>query len=172
MDPDRPEGADGADAFAAQLAAEAAIDERRREHVLRHRLAEAATLHGALCGAVGNEVRLALVTGERLAGALLAAGSDVLAVSVGEAITWVALPAVVAVEVGEPVPAAGPAPGGVTMGEALCDLVDAGPVRMGLLGGTVLRGGIVAVGEAVTVREDRGATGYASLDAVVWVAAA
>jgi hypothetical protein len=169
MDHPDPEGADG---FLADAVADAAIEERRREHWLRHRLAEAATLHGALGGAVGAEVRLDLVTGDRLSGPLLAAGSDVLAVVVAGRITWVSLPAVVAVEVAAPVPAAGPAPGGVTMAEALAELVDTGPVRVGLLGGTVLGGEVVAVGEALTLRDAGGRTAYASVDAVVWAASA
>lgn len=163
----------GLDAAAADLRVELEIEARRRERWIRHRLSEEATLAGALSAAVGREVAVQVLTGDRVAGTLDVVGSDVVAVRRRHACTWVSLDAVTALEVAEALPAAGPPPGGTSMIEVLCDLAEhRTDVVLTLAGGTAIRGGLVAVGTVATVDTGPGGrTAYVPLAAIVSVIA-
>jgi hypothetical protein len=74
-------------------------------------------------------------------------------------------------EVGAAVPAAEPRPTGVTLLEVLVDLsAERAEVVLTLVGGTAIRGILVAAGEVATVRTGpSGRTAYVSLDSVACV---
>lgn len=163
--------ADGVERFAADVRVDMEVRARRRERWIRQQLAEEATLAGALAAAVGHDVALQVVTGDRISGELTEVGDDVVEVRRRQLATWVATDAVAALEVGAPLPAAGPSPAGRTMREVLTDLCGGRvEVVLTLVGGTALRGEIVAVGEVATVRTGpAGRTAYAALSAVAFV---
>jgi len=161
----------GLDAAAADLRVELEIEARRRERWIRHRLAEEATLAGALAAAVGRDVAVQVLTGDRVSGTLDVVGSDVVALRRRHACTWVSIDAVTALEVGEALPAAGPPPDGASMVEVLCDLAERRTeVVLTLAGGTAIRGELVAVGTVATVDTGPGGrTAYVPLAAIVSV---
>jgi small nuclear ribonucleoprotein (snRNP)-like protein len=163
---------DGGDVerFAADVRVDLEVQARRRERWIRQRLAEEATLAGALAASLGREVALQVVTGDRIAGELVQVGADVVEVVRRQLTVWVATDAIAALEVSASVPAAGPATSGVSMLEVLTDLSgERSEVVLTLVGGTVLRGELVAVGDVATVRTGPGGrTAYASLAAVAF----
>lgn len=162
---------DGLDLEAADLRIELEIEARRRERWIRHRMSEEATLAGALAAAAGRDVALQVVTGDRVSGVLAAVGSDVLEIRRRHGATWVSIDAVTALEVGAPLPAAGPAPDGASMLEVLCDLVDERvEVVLTLAGGTTVRGELRSVGDVATVDTGPGGrTAYVPVPAIVSV---
>jgi len=161
----------GLDAAAADLRVELEIEARRRERWIRHRLTEEATLAGALSAAVGRDVAVQVVTGDRVSGTLDVVGSDVVSLRRRHACTWVSIDAVTALEVGEALPAAGPPPDGASMVEVLCDLAERRTdVVLTLAGGTAIRGELIAVGSVATVDTGPGGrTAYVPLAAIVSV---
>lgn len=160
-----------ADRFVADLRVEAAVHSRRRERWIRTRLAEEATLGGALLAAVGREVALQLTTGDRFAGVLGQVGDDVVEIRRRHGVCWLALESVAALEVGAALPAGAPSPTGTTLLEVLVDLAaERREVVLTLFGGTAIRGELVAAGEVATVRTGpAGRTAYVSLEAVACV---
>lgn len=162
---------DGIDAAAADLRIELEIEARRRERWIRHRLSEEATLGGALAAAVGRDIAVQVVTGDRVSGTLAVVGSDVVEVRRRHGSTWVSIESVTALEVGEALPAAGPPVDGKSMVEVLCDLVDERTeVVLTLAGGTAIRGEMRAVGAVATVDTGPGGrTAYVPVAAVVSV---
>jgi hypothetical protein len=165
---DDPGPAGDADRFVADAKVDLEVASRRRERWIRQRLAEEATLTGALVGACGRDVALQLVTGDRIAGVLSQVGSDVVQVTRHHGSVWLATDAVAALEVGASVPTAEPNTTGVTFLEVLVDLAaDRAEVVLTLVGGTAIRGELVAVGDVATVRTGPNRrTAYASLGAV------
>ena len=161
----------GIDAEAADLRIELEIEARRRERWIRHRLTEEATLTGALTAALGRDVAVQVVTGDRVSGNLVVVGSDVIEVRRRHGVTWVSIEAVTALEVGEALPAAGPPVDGASMVEVLCDLVeDRTEVVLTLAGGTAVRGEVLAVGSVATIDTGLGGrTTYVPVAAVVSV---
>jgi hypothetical protein len=166
-----PEGT-GIDAEAADLRIELEIEARRRERWIRHRLNEEATLGGALAAGVGREVAVQVATGDRVSGRLVLAGGDVVEIRRRGGATWVSVEAITALEVGEPLPAAGPPADGTSMVEVLCDLVEErSQVVLTLAGGTAVRGELLAVGAVATVDTGPGGrTTYVPVAAIVSVA--
>ncbi len=162
---------EGVERFVADVRVDMEVRARRRERWIRQQLAEEATLAGALAAAVGQEIALQVVTGDRIAGDLCEAGEDVVQVVRRHLSTWVATDAVAALEVAGPLAAAGPPTGGRTMREVLTDLCGEGTeVVLTLVGGTALRGELLAVGEVATVSSGPGGrTAYAALSAVAFV---
>lgn len=170
--PTEDQGSNGdLDAAAADLRIELEIEARRRERWIRHRLTEEATLSGALAAAVGRDVAVQVVTGDRVSGRLAVVGSDVIEVRRRHGVTWVSLEAVTALEVGEPIPASGPPLDGASMVEVLCDLVeDRTEVVLTLAGGTAVRGDVLAVGSVATIDTGPGGrTTYVPVAAIVSV---
>ena len=167
-------GADGVERFAADVRVDMEVRARRRERWMRQQLAGEATLAGALGAAVGRDVALQVVTGDRIAGELSEVGEDVVEVRRRHLTTWVATDAVAALEVADAVPAAGPATGGRTMCDVLTDLCgERAEVLLTLVGGAALRGELVAVGDVATVRTGPGGrTAYAAVAAVAFVSVA
>ncbi len=159
------------DAAAADLRIELEIEARRRERWIRHRLTEEATLSGALAAAVGRDVAVQVLTGDRVSGRLAVVGSDVIEVRRRHGVTWVSIEAVTALEVGEPIPASGPPLDGASMVEVLCDLVeDRTEVVLTLAGGTAVRGDVLAVGSVATIDTGPGGrTTYVPVAAIVSV---
>jgi hypothetical protein len=165
---------DGVDDLVADLRVDLEVAARRRERWMRQRLTSEATMAGALLASVGQLVALQAVTGDRVAGVLEQVGTDVVEVRRRHAITWVAMEAIASMEVDGTVPAAGPASTGATLVEALSDLCDdRAEVVLTLLGGSALRGELVAVGDVATIRTGPGGrTAYASVGAVALVSVA
>lgn len=159
------------DVEAADLRIELEIEARRRERWIRHRLTEEATLAGALAAAIGRDVAVQVLTGDRVSGVLAVVGSDVIEVRRRHGCTWVSIEAVTALEVGAPLPAAGPPLDGASMVEVLCDLVEERTeVVLTLAGGTGVRGELLAVGAVATVDTGSGGrTAYVPLAAIVSV---
>jgi len=170
---DDPGGTGDIDAAAADLRIELEIEARRRERWIRHRLSEEATLRGALAAAVGRDVAVQLLTGNRVSGTLAGVGSDVIEVRRRHGATWVSIESVTALEVAAALPAAGPPIDGTSMVEVLCDLVDSRTeVLLTLAGGTAIRGELRSVGAVATVDTGPGGrTAYVPVAAVVSVAA-
>ena len=78
--PEEPSRIPDLDAAAADLRIDLEVESRRRERWIRHRLAEEATLAGALAAAVGHEVPVALpAAGPALDGARMDEVLDALA---------------------------------------------------------------------------------------------
>lgn len=165
------EPGDAIDAAAADLRIDLEIEARRRERWIRRRLSDEATLSGALAAAKGAEVAVQLITGDRVPGRLVSVGSDVIELRRRHGSTWVVIEAVTALEVGEPVPASGPALDGKSMVEVLCDLVgERTEVLLTLAGGTAVRGEVLAVGPVATIHTGPGGhTTYVPVAAVVSV---
>lgn len=172
MNTSGPEGRSvDADEFLADVRIDLEAESRRRERWIRQRLADEATLSGALAAALGRDVALQLVTGDRIAGTLTLVGADVVGLRRRHGNVWAAIDAVAALEVGASLLAAGPSGGGTTLLEVLVDLAaERTEVLLTLVGGTAIRGELVAVGDVATVRTGPGGrTAYASLDAVACV---
>lgn len=165
---------DAVDVAAADLRIDVEIEARRRERWIRHRLAESSTLTGALAAAISQDVAVQLLTGDRVTGLLVSVGSDVIEVQRRHGTTWVSIDAVTALEVGAPLPAAGPASGGASMVEVLCDLVEHRvEVSLTLAGGTSITGAVRAVGDVALVDTGPGGrTAYVPVSSIVSVTTA
>lgn len=151
-----PVGPASVEELLADALVEDAVEGRRRERWLRRRLAEEASVAGALSGAVGTQVLVHLLSGQRLRGVVGWVGHDVveLAPAPGTAQRcWVALAAVAGVEADHPLAAAGPPTADRTLAEVLTDLCDSGlTVVVGLLGGSEVSGELTSVGDTLGVR--------------------
>jgi small nuclear ribonucleoprotein (snRNP)-like protein len=169
-----PEGldsADGVERFVADVRVDMEVAARRRERLIRDRLVQDSTIQGALMASIGQEVAVQAVTGDRITGELAQVGLDVVQVCRRHLTVWVAIGAIAAFEVPKPVPAAGPGGSGVTLFEVMTELVDdRAEVLLTLVGGTAVRGELVAVGDVATLRTGPGGrTAYASVAAVAFV---
>jgi len=169
--PEEPSRIPDLDAAAADLRIDLEVESRRRERWIRHRLAEEATLAGALAAAVGHDVAVQVLTGDRVAGVLAVVGTDVIEMRRHHGTTWVSIDAVTALEVPVALPAAGPALDGARMDEVLDALAEERTeVVLTLDGGTSVRGVLVAVGTVATVDTGPGGrTAYIPLSAIVSV---
>ena len=169
--PEEPSRIPDLDAAAADLRIDLEVESRRRERWIRHRLAEEATLAGALAAAVGHDVAVQVLTGDRVAGVLAVVGTDVIEMRRHHGTTWVSIDAVTALEVPVTLPAAGPALDGAHMDEVLDALAEERTeVVLTLDGGTSVRGVLVAVGTVATVDTGPGGrTAYIPLSAIVSV---
>lgn len=147
-----PGGGDGS-GLVAERRVDAEVARRRREHWIRRRLAEEATLSGALAAARGRDIAVQLTTGDRLSGVLAEVGSDVAELRRRHATDWVALHAVAAVETPRALTGDTPAVDGASLLEVLVDLAaDRRDVTLLLVGGTTVRGELLSAGELATVR--------------------
>jgi small nuclear ribonucleoprotein (snRNP)-like protein len=171
-----PAWADGADRFAAEARAEEAVERRRRERWDRQQRQVLTTLPAALDAALGSSVTLLLRDGSTLPGTVVDLGADHLELRATTATHWVALAAVVGIE-SERAFVADPEDlplRGARLVEVLEDLVaEEGDVTVRLTGGTVVRGQVIAAGEALTMRPtDRPSTVLLSLEAIEVVSVA
>lgn len=159
------------DAAAAELRVELEVEARRRRRWIRRQLSDEATLAGALSAAVGQDVAVQLLTGDRMSGRLAEVGADVVELRRRHASTWVALDAVTALEVAAALAASGPPGRGASMVDVLCDLVEhRSEVVLTLVGGTSIRGELVAVGDVATLDTGPGGrTAYVPVPSIVSV---
>ena len=146
-----------------------AAQRRRQQRWQQDRRSERVTLPAALRDAIGAEVGVHLRSGATLRGTLEVSGTDVLAVASPAGVHWVALGAVAAADLPtapREVEVTGWEP---TLAEVLEDLRGrGGPVSIVVEGGAVVRGELVSVGAAVTVRDvERRRYQVVALDAIV-----
>jgi hypothetical protein len=148
--------------WAADERVGAAADARRRERWLRQQASEEATLVGTLVDLAEEYVDVAIVVGARtVTGRITGVGRDALVLADHlDAVTVVALAPIVAVRVAGRRPGAGeasgtrPPAGSWSLADALDALAaERNPVRLGVRGGELLSGEVVAVGDdVVTLR--------------------
>jgi hypothetical protein len=161
--------AEQAERFVDAERVQMAVEGRRRERWLRERRAEQVSLHAALRCSIGEPADLHLRSGAELKGRVEVVGVDVVALATPAGSQWVALRAVAAVELARPPREAEAAGWQPTLVEVLEELRGAGAtVSIAVEGGALLRGELVAVGEAVTLRDpERRRHHVVALDAIV-----
>ena len=147
--------ASGADRYVADSRGDEAVEARRRERWSRQLRAEATTLNVALDAAIGVPVVLVLSTGERAPVVISDLGADHVEVRMQACTRWIPLRVIVALEserafVVDAEELTEPTTLLVDVLESLA--ADDRRVAVALPGGTVVRGDLVAVGSAVTLR--------------------
>jgi len=167
--------------WAAGRRAEEAAGSRTRERWLRQQAAESATLAGTLVDLAERAEDVAVLTaGRTLTGRLVGVGEDAAVLADRFGVTVVALSRVLAVRVasgagragvaGRRAPASGDRvpPGPWRLVDALDTLAaERSPVRLGLAGGEVVSGDLLAVGvDVVTVAVAAGVRAHVALGAV------
>ncbi len=144
--------------WAANERVAAAAEARSRERWLRQQAAEAATMVGTLVDLAEQRAEVAVLIGTRtVSGRLVGIGRDACVVAEASgAATIIPLGRVVAVRLVGRRPGTGeasgerPAPGTWRMVDALEALAaERSPVRLGLLGGEILAGVLLSVGEDI-----------------------
>lgn len=153
--------------LAAELRSDAAIEGRRREHMVRARMESEATLLGALAGSVGLVCEIGADGSRRFAGDVVAVDSAVVELASAGRSVWLNAARIRWVRPARRVPAAAPVDRGSWAG--FLEDVWAGDLEMTLstVDDTTLHGRLLSVGEVVAVEDLRGGVTYLDSDALV-----
>lgn len=144
-----------ADRFVADARGDEGVEAHRRERWARQLRSQATTLYAALDAAIGVPVVLVLSTGERAPVVISDLGADHLEVRTQAKTRWIPVRMVVALESERAfvVDAEELVPPTTLLVDVLESLAaDDRRVALTLSGGTVVRGELIAVGSAVTLR--------------------
>ena len=161
---------ESADRFVAEARGDDAVEARRRDRWTRQRHRELTTVAAALDAAIGVPVTLLLTNGDRLPVTIGDLGVDHVEVRAHAMTQWIPLRVIAGLESAQAfvVDPEGLTEPTSTFSEVLEHLAaDERQVGVTLTGGQVVRGDIVAVGAALTLRLlDTGHTTILSFDAI------